>query len=67
MRTSMKALLCLLGAMASVDAFAPSANPSVFGTLHVSYVPKTSSAVHMVAGGASAYEQEMYDGAFMLC
>jgi ATP-dependent Clp protease protease subunit len=60
MKFSMKALVCVFATMASVDAFSPARarRPLFLGTRQ-QQIPQPRA---MVAGGASAYEQEMYDG-----
>jgi len=67
----MKALLYVFAtAVASIDAFSPAGprRPIFIGALQqrrMTYIPQptpSTSSRGMVAGGAAAYEQEMYDG-----
>ncbi len=71
----MKALLYVFAtAVASIDAFSPAGprRPIFIGALQqrrMTYIPQptpSTSSRGMVAGGAAAYEQEMYDGVFIM-
>lgn len=67
MKISKKSLFCVLAMTASVDAFSTVSGGRrslSFGIQRMPSVPRSASSgkLLMVAGGASAYEQEMYDG-----
>lgn len=74
MRVSIKAFLFVCAtAVASTDAFSPAINtrrssfiavPQPRRTSRISQGTPSSTLVEMVAGGAAAYEQEMYDGVY---
>ncbi len=74
MRVSIKAFLLVSAtAVASTDAFSTlvTTRRSSFMTAlqprrssYISQATPSSTSVEMVAGGAAAYEQEMYDGVY---